>query len=94
MSVAPKSNANKLAGVDTTKQNPNLVTPTGGMVGSGAMGRGPRDRLIGVIVSVVKGGNKGLVGTIKDMNGQMARVELNANNKIITIDRTNLKRRL
>ncbi|TFL05740.1 hypothetical protein BDV98DRAFT_522976 [Pterulicium gracile] len=94
VSVAPKSNANKLAGVDTTKQNPNLVTPTGGMVGSGAMGRGPRDRLIGVIVSVVKGGNKGLVGTIKDMNGQMARVELNANNKIITIDRTNLKRRL
>ena len=49
---------------------------TGGMVGSG-MNRGLRDRLIGVLVTVVKGPQKGYVGTIKDTNGPMARVELN-----------------
>jgi len=41
---------------------------TGGMVGSG-MNRGLRDRLIGVLVTVVKGPQKGYVGTIKDTNG-------------------------
>jgi transcription elongation factor SPT5 len=65
---------------------------TGGMVGSG-MGRGLRDRLVGVLVSVVKGPFKGYVGTVKDTNGPTARVELNTNNKIITIEKERLHRR-
>ena len=65
---------------------------TGGMVGSG-MGRGPRDRLIGVQVTVVKGPQKGYIGIIKDTNGPIARVELNTNNKVITIEKEKLDRR-
>ena len=41
----------------------------GGMVGSGNVGRGPRDRLIGVAVTVIKGPHKGYIGIIKDTNG-------------------------
>jgi transcription elongation factor SPT5 len=52
------------------------------MVGSGNMGRGPRDRLIGLTVVVVKGSHKGYVGTIKD-NGAIAHVELHTGNKVI-----------
>lgn len=65
----------------------------GGMVGSGNIGRGPRDRLIGVIVTVVKGNHKGFVGMIKDTNGPMARVELTTRNKVVTIEKEKLKRR-
>ena len=65
----------------------------GGKVGSGNMGRGPRDRLIGVMIAVVKGPRKGYVGTIKDTNGNMARVELISGNKIIQIEKDKLKRR-
>lgn len=65
----------------------------GGMVGSGNIGRGPRDRLIGVTVTVVKGPYKGYHGTIKDTNGPIARVELNAGNKVITFDKDKLRRR-
>ncbi len=65
----------------------------GGMVGSGNIGRGPRDRLIGVIVMVVKGPRKGYVGTIKDTNGNIARVELISGNKVIQIEKEKLKRR-
>lgn len=73
--------------------NPAVVAPTGGMVGSGTMGRGPRDRDIGTTVMVIKGPNKGYVGTIKDTNGPLARVELRTGNKIIMIDKTKLYRR-
>ncbi|KAF8868818.1 early transcription elongation factor of RNA pol II, NGN section-domain-containing protein [Infundibulicybe gibba] len=52
--------------------NPALVAPVGGMAGSGAMGRGPRDRHIDVMVVAVKGPYKGYVGTIKDTNGRYA----------------------
>ncbi len=62
------------------------------MVGSG-MGRGIRDRLIGVTVAVVKGPQKGYVGTIKDTNGPTARVELNTGNKVITIEKEKLFRK-
>ena len=65
---------------------------TGGMVGSQVF-RGPRDRLIGVAVSVRKGPYKAHIGTIKDVNGNIARVELQAGNKIITIDKDKLLRR-
>ena len=50
--------------------------PTGGMVGSGAMGHGPQDRDIGTTVTVIKGWHKGYMGTIKATNGAIAHVEL------------------
>lgn len=92
-SLAPKSNVLKTAGTDLSKMNPALVAPTGGMVGSGAMGRGPRDRDIGTTVMVVKGAHKGYAGTIKDTNGHIARVELRTGNKVISIEKDKLHRR-
>ena len=83
----------KLGGTDLSKMNPALSGGAGGMVGSGMMGRGPRDRLIGVSVMVIKGPSKGYVGTIKDTNGPHARVELLTGNKVITIDKEKLRRR-
>lgn len=92
-SLAPKSNVLKTATTDLSKMNPSMVAPTGGMVGSGNMGRGPRDRDIGTTVTVIKGPHKGYVGTIKDSNGPIARVELRTGNKIIMIDKTKIWRR-
>ncbi|KAH9030088.1 hypothetical protein EDB84DRAFT_1495355 [Lactarius hengduanensis] len=92
VSLAPKGNIIR-PGTDLSKMNPALSGGvTGGMVGSG-MGRGPRDRLIGVLVTVVKGPQKGYIGIIKDTNGPIARVELNTNNKVITIEKERLYRR-
>jgi len=91
-SLAPKGNLVR-AGADLSKMNPAMVAPTGGMVGSGAMGRGPRDRDIGTTVMVVKGAHKGYAGTIKDTNGPIARVELRTGNKVITIEKEKLYRR-
>ncbi|KAI0305112.1 hypothetical protein B0F90DRAFT_1156675 [Multifurca ochricompacta] len=93
VSLAPKGNIIR-PGTDLSKMNPALSggAVTGGMVGSG-MGRGPRDRLIGVLVTVIKGPQKGYIGTIKDTNGPIARVELNTNNKVITIEKERLYRR-
>lgn len=93
LSVAPKGSLVK-PGADLSKMNPALVQPTGGMVGSGNMGRGPKDRHIGVTVTVVKGPHKGYAGTIKDTNGNIARVELRTGNKLIMIDKEKLYRRL
>ena len=61
------------------------------MVGSGVLGRGPRDRLIGTQVMVTKGPSKGVAGVIKDTNGNLARVELLTGNKVISIDKSKLK---
>lgn len=96
VSLAPKGNLAKGPGasIDLSKMNPALVPPTGGMVGSGNMGRGPRDRLIGVTVTIVKGPYKGYVGAIKDTNGPIARVELHTGNKVVAVDKEKLKRRL
>ncbi|OJT06820.1 Transcription elongation factor SPT5 [Trametes pubescens] len=92
-SLAPKGNILKLGNTDLSKMNPALSGGAGGMVGSGNIGRGPRDRLIGVSVTVIKGPNKGYVGTIKDTNGPHARIELLTGNKVITIDKEKLRRR-
>jgi transcription elongation factor SPT5 len=73
--------------------NPAMAAPSGGMVGSGKMGRGPRDRLIGLTVVAVKGSHKGYVGTIKDTNGAIARVELHTGNKVISIEKEKLYRK-
>ncbi|TFK52900.1 transcription elongation factor Spt5 [Heliocybe sulcata] len=91
-SLAPKGNLLK-PGTDLSKMNPAMSGgAAGGMVGS-AMGRGPRDRVIGMTVSVIRGTYKGYVGTVKDTNGPVARVELHTNNKIITIEKDKLKYR-
>jgi hypothetical protein len=93
-SLAPKGNIMKPGGADLSKMNPTMVVPLGGMVGSGAMGRGPRDRDIGLTVCVVKGPHKGYVGNIKDTNGPIARVELRTGNKVITLEKNKLRERL
>lgn len=92
VSLAPKGS---LTGMDLTKMNPAMAAPgSGGLVGSGGMGRGPRDRLVGMTVTVIKGPNKGYVGIIKDTSGAIARVELHAGSKVITIDKEKILQRL
>lgn len=44
-------------------------------------------------VAVVKGEFKGYVGTVKDTNGNIARVELATNRKVISIDKSKLRRK-
>lgn len=90
MSLAPKGNLVKNS-MDLTKMNPAMAAPTGGMVGSGNMGRGPRDRLIGATIIIVKGPHKGYAGAVKDTNGPIARIELLAGNKVITVDKDKLR---
>lgn len=90
VSVAPKGRS---AGPDLSKLNPAIAVPAGGMVGSGNMGKGRKDQLIGVIVQVCQGQFKSYMGIIKDVNGQTARVELQTQNKVITIDKDKLKRK-
>lgn len=91
-SLAPKGNVPRPGSLDLTKMNPAMKMASGGMVGS-QIGRGPRDPHIGVSVSVIKGPHKGHVGTIKDINGPIARVELGTTNKVITIDKEKVWRR-
>ncbi|KAG8792382.1 transcription elongation factor spt5 [Ceratobasidium sp. 428] len=88
VSVAPKGPG---AGVDLSKMNPAMAGGAGGMVGSGIMNRAPRDRLIGVSVMVTKGLQKGYMGTIKETNGNIVRVELVTNNKVISIEKDKLR---
>ncbi|WWC98489.1 transcription elongation factor SPT5 [Kwoniella sp. B9012] len=52
-----------------------------------------RNRLINTLVVVTKGTSKGLLGTIRDIQGDNARVELKTNNKTLTIALTSLKRK-
>lgn len=91
-SVAPKNMLKPTGATDLSKMNPSVggAVPVGGFVGSGAMGRGPRDRHIGVRVVVTAGTFKGYIGIIKDVNGTMARVELNTGNKVISILKSKL----
>ena len=93
-SVAPKSNVPKPGQIDLTKMNPALRggATTGGMVGS-QMNRGPRDPLIGALVVIVRGPQKGLIGTIKDVNGTLIRVELQIGNRVVTVDKSKLRRK-
>ena len=50
--------------------------------------------MIGYQVTIVKGVNKSYIGIIKDTNGPIVRVELATKNKVISIERDKLKRRL
>lgn len=51
------------------------------------------NRLVNTPVVVVKGTQKGLMGVIKDVQGEKARVEMASNNKVLTLDLTSLKRK-
>ena len=86
--IAPKGGTK--AAVDLSKMNPALLNAQGG---APSMSRGPRDRLIGVNVIIVKGTQKGYLGSIKDVNGDHCRVELNTTNKIVTVEKLKLRRR-
>jgi transcription elongation factor SPT5 len=94
-SLAPKGNVAKagIAGADPSRMNPASAggAVTGGMVGSGGMWRGPKDKIIGLPVMVVKGPQKGYLGVVKDANGNLVRVELTSNNKVVTYERSKLK---
>ena len=83
VSLAPKGNVMKLGATDLSKMNPALSGGAGGMVGLAMLGHGPRDRLMGVSVMIVKG----YVKTVKDTNGPHACVELLMGSKVITIDK-------
>ncbi|KAG8854512.1 transcription elongation factor spt5 [Serendipita sp. 411] len=86
--IAPKGTP-KQPGIDLSKMNPAISGATGG---APSMSKGPRDRLIGVIIKIIKGTQKGYAGVIKDVNGQYCRVELSTNNRIITIEKEKLRR--
>ncbi|KIM27821.1 hypothetical protein M408DRAFT_159565, partial [Serendipita vermifera MAFF 305830] len=86
--IAPKGAPNP-GGMDLTKMNPAVA---GGQGGAPSMSRGPRDRLIGTNIKIIKGPQKGYAGVIKDVNGPHCRVELSTNNKIISIEKEKLRR--
>lgn len=52
-----------------------------------------KSRLVNELVVVVKGTHKGLMGIIKDVQGEKARVEMATNNKVLTLDLTSLKKK-
>lgn len=72
---------------------PTADLATAAAAASALGGRGPKDRLINVQVYVVKGEFKGYMGTVKDTNGSTARVELVTNRKVISIDKSKLRRK-
>ena len=94
-------------GIFVTPASPLVsLTPKGNVIGPGsdlsnlnptlsgdAVTGGVQDPLVGVIVTVAEGRQKGYIGTIKGTDGPNARVELHTNNKIITIEKQKLHRR-
>ena len=82
--------------VDLTRMNPAAIAalPNGGasLVPQQAVNPN-KHRLINTLVVIVKGTSKGLVGVIKDLVGDEARVELATNNKTLTISLQSLKRK-
>lgn len=70
--------------------NPDVIASRpAGLVSDGVNLR----KLVNLHVVIVKGTHKGLRGVIKDTVGAKLRVELGTNNKVITFDRTELKRK-
>ncbi|KAF2192252.1 transcription initiation protein-like protein spt5 [Zopfia rhizophila CBS 207.26] len=83
--MAAKSGRAQAAGPDLSKMNP-------GVQQAGANGNAMppprtmgRDKLIGKTVTIRKGPHKGLLGIVKDTNGDEARVELHTKNKQVNI---------
>ena len=91
VSVTPKS-----ATGDLSKLNPalNAQLPYGAASLMPPPAATPnKNRLVNTLVVVVKGTSKGLMGVIKDVVGENARVELATNNKTLTINMASLKRK-
>lgn len=91
ISVTPKSAVN-----DLTKINPalNQQLPYGGAsLMPAPTANLNRNRLINTLVVVTKGTSKGLIGVIKDVQGENARVELKHNNKTLSVNLASLKRK-
>lgn len=70
--------------------NPAVVAAASSPLGGG---KAPKDRMVNMQVVVVKGEFKGYMGTVKDTNGNTARVELATNRKVISIDKSKLRRK-
>ncbi len=83
------SDAGASNAVDLTKMNPALAQPSGK---SGIMTTNLR-HLINTRVVITKGSFKGLIGIIKDMYGEKARVELQTNNRVVDQNVAHLKRK-
>ncbi|ODV96736.1 hypothetical protein PACTADRAFT_48552 [Pachysolen tannophilus NRRL Y-2460] len=75
---------------DLTKMNPSRkLGPVS--TSSSAPKIAGRDFSINTRVKIISGGHKGKKGIIKDANGEIARVELHAPNKLVTINKSHLK---
>lgn len=88
-SVDPRSDAGTSAALDLTRMNPAMSQP---IPKSGIVTANLR-HLINTRVVITKGTQKGLIGIIKDMNGEKARIELIASNKVVDQPIANLKRK-
>lgn len=93
--VSPRtliSAASKTARVETdlTKLNPELgkLAPAGS--GVALQTRRFRDPLTDLAVVIVRGINKSRVGIIKDVNGEICRVELQSSNQTVTVNKSAL----
>lgn len=96
--VSPRalvSSASKTARVatDLTKLNPEIGNVVPAASGVSLQGRRFRDPLTDMPVVVVKGINKSRVGIIKDINGEVCRVELQSTNQTVTVNKSALMRK-
>lgn len=93
ITVAAKGGRSTGNGIDLTKMNP-AVKQNGapGMPGAGMLPpqQKGRDRLIGKTVKIRTGPNKGKIGIVKDSGDTTAKVELHAQNKIVSIPKEQL----
>ncbi|ANB12789.1 transcription elongation factor SPT5 [Sugiyamaella lignohabitans] len=73
--------------VDLNKMNPEVRGMGPPQVHRATRGNIPRNRVIGKRVTIGRGSQyKGFSGLIKDFNDNMARIELDAKNKVVTVD--------
>lgn len=88
-STAPKTSN---GGLDLSKMNAAAMRTPQGQPGApnGApqVGGGGRDRMQGKTVSIISGPHKGYMGIVKEVNGELARVELHTNMKTVTIKKS------
>jgi transcription elongation factor len=78
---------------DLTKLNPEISQHVPAGSGVALQGRKFRDPLQDMPVVIVKGINKSRVGLIKDVNGEVCRVELQSTNQTVTVNKSALKRK-
>lgn len=65
-----------------------------GRLGGGGGRRGPKDRLVGQTVMVRQGKHKGKLGIVKEVTGDLARVEIHTDAQIVTLPKAKLNVRL